>query len=130
MNDEPLEQIGDRDLWLVQYRNSADLHPSRQVALVSQIFERKRPAAIVFEVGATVRLVDLSVSTYWLSVVELPSSPIQAIAVASLSPTVRIAASAFGVALNIRRIPLHARVFTLRDEAVQWARGELGLTSP
>ncbi len=121
----------DPGLFVVRYARSEDLEPARQAALLSAVKEeaRQRRTAIVFVVGSAVRIVSRAVPEFWLGVTASSTVGLAAMAIVSSSAAVRVAASSFGVANTLRRVPVKVSGFDAEEDAVTWARARLAQRS-
>jgi len=108
--------------FVVQYGADEDLRPERQGPLVAALRDASRhgPLAVVFVVGAAVRIVSMSVPTFWLEQVE----PLRITTVAVVSPSmaVRVATASFGAANALLGRALRVKPFVDEGTAIAWAR--------
>lgn len=114
----------------VRYEDAKQMAPLRQQPLLEAIREHAKagPVAILFEVGPAIRVVSPAVPAFWLTVTGQPENRLCAISVVSPSLAVRTAASGFGIANSLRRIPLVLRAHEDLVEATAWLRGHVGLS--
>ncbi|MDX2013303.1 MAG: hypothetical protein SFW67_24115 [Myxococcaceae bacterium] len=107
-------------LVVVRYATKEDLAPTHQYGLLEFLDELSLdgPIAVVFDVPSM--RVDASVPNFWLDVVKTRPTLV-AMAIASASTPVRLAAESFAVALRLRRHPLTVRTFLSVSEALEWA---------
>jgi hypothetical protein len=106
----------------VHYERPDDLAPAAQVRLLNAVRDAARhaPVAPLFVVGPAIRIVSPDVPGFWLQQVE--PLRIRALAVASQSFAVRIAANSFGVANRAIGRTLAVRAFPDERSAREWVR--------
>jgi len=111
----------------VRYDTAEDLLPANQADLVLRLREAgaRQPVAIVFDVGGQIRSVDLGVPGFWLGVSGDRSIALRAMAIASRTMAVRVAAGGFRLANQARRLPIEVRVVDTWEAGVEWASGVL-----
>ena len=112
-------------LFLVHYREPADLDPVRQDTLIEAVraASKRQSVALVFVIGPAVRSVDFGVPMYWLKVMADPTVRISAMAMVTDSKAVEIAAKSFGTATRFRKGTLDVKTFADERAATAWARG-------
>lgn len=115
------------DLFLVRYDTDEDLLPERQAELVERlrVIGAQQPVAVVFDVADAIRSVDIGVPGFWLGVTGERSIALRAMAIASRSRAVRVAAGGFRLANQARGLPIQVQVFDTADAGVEWAGGVL-----
>lgn len=112
-------------LFVVHYQSAADLQPALQGPLVQALEQRlsQGPVAVVFDVGPTISMVELSVPSFWLDLTSRLT--ISAMTIVTRSTAVRIAARGFKLALGVRKQPIAIETHDTLDDGVVWARGQL-----
>lgn len=110
----------------VIYQVAEDMDPSRQGGLLTllQAEAEKGPLAIVFLVRKIARI-DPGVPRFWLDVTKDLDRKLLAMAIASSSMAVRVAAKAFGAANSMRGLAITVGAFSDEGEALLWARKSL-----
>jgi hypothetical protein len=110
----------------VDYRDEEGLDPTKQGPLVDAVEQQCALGfvAVVFEVTGA-RRIDVAVPEMWLKVTGRLSPALCAMAVASRSIAVRVAADAFGISNVLRRVPIAVKSFIELDAAQRWARESL-----
>jgi hypothetical protein len=116
-------RVVERGLIFVEYQEQEDLDPLKQGPLIEAVEGccAQGPVAIVFQVSGA-RKVDIAVPEMWLKVTTRLSPALCAMAVASSSMVVRVAADAFGISNVLRRIPVVVKSFKDVELAALWAR--------
>lgn len=112
----------------VIYETAEDMAPSQQGPLLELLKAEagKGPVAIVFLVRKIAR-VDPSVPRFWLDATKDLNPALLAMAIASSSMAVRVAAKAFGAACSMRGLSVAVAAFSDEAEALVWARKSLPL---
>ena len=110
----------------VIYETPEDMDPARQAPLLEllQVEAAKAPLAIVFLVRKVSR-VDPTVPRFWLDVTKELDGKLVAMAIASSSMAVRVAAKAFSAANSMRGLSIRVGAFSDETEALFWARQSL-----
>jgi hypothetical protein len=127
MSEEALFTIEGPGLFVVRYRKPEDLTPARQDPLIAamEAVPSHKPVGVVFDVGGEVRSVEMDVPNFWLTVTGRRELRLRAMAIASPSVGVRIAAKAFGLTTSVRKLPIAVQSFTDVFEAIRWVRTKL-----
>ncbi len=116
-------------LFHVRYATAADMTPALQTELVDAVVRRAAEVAValVFELGSTVRWVEVGVPTFWLEVTGRPQlrERLRALAVVTDFSAVRVAVKGFNLANTLRGAGFEAASFRSVDEALAWARSFL-----
>lgn len=117
-------------VFLVRYRERDDLAPARQGPLVDALRAASRagPIGVVFDVGAGVHWVDVSVPTFWLQATADGSVRIRAMAIVTGSLAVELAVSGFALAASIRHQGMEVKTFPGQVAALAWARDAVAAT--
>ncbi len=127
MSEEPLFTSEAPGLFVVRYWQSEDLAPARQQPLIAaiQAVPAPKPIGLVFDVSKDVRSVEMEVPNFWMTVTGRTELRLRAMAIASPSVGVRIAAKAFGLTNAVRKLPIAVQSFVDVAEAIKWTRTKL-----
>jgi hypothetical protein len=127
MSEEPLYTTEAPGLFVVRYWQPEDLTPARQTPLIAAVeaVPAPKPIGIVFDVSKDVRSVEMEVPNFWLTITGRRDLRLRAMAIASPSVGVRIAAKAFGLTNSVRKLPIAVQSFSDVAEAIKWVRGKL-----
>ena len=127
MSEEPLFTTEAPGLFVVRYWQAEDLSPARQQPLIAAIeaVPSPMPIGLVFDVSRDVRSVEMEVPNFWMTITGRHELRLRAMAIASPSVGVRIAAKAFGLTNAVRKLPISVQSFVDVADAIKWVRAKL-----
>jgi len=121
-------EIPQPGIFLVNYKDDADLDPEKQGFLISQVkaVGASRRVGILFNISPQVWKVDMKIPKFWLGVTGDRSINLCAMAIVSASTPVQAAASFFNIANTMRKIPVAVQSFGESEPAMTWLRSQIG----
>ncbi|MGC4115703.1 MAG: hypothetical protein QM765_14095 [Myxococcales bacterium] len=114
-------------LFLVMYEDPANMNPNRQGALVAALEKAalRGRTGLCFRVSDTIPRVRLEVPSFWLGITARADLNLCAMAIASRSVGVQMAAKGFGFSNRLRRIPIEVQTFDDVQQARGWVHQKL-----
>ena len=111
----------------VTYESSEQMAPAEQKPLLDarEFACTEGPTVIVFYVRK-ITSVDLAVPAMWQHVTKRLAPGLTGMAICSTSLAVRTAASTFGIANMLTRVPVEVRAFEGEPDGLAWAKKKLG----
>lgn len=123
----PLFSEPQAGLFLVAYEDPKNMAPELQGPLVEAMEKAaaRGPVGVCFRVGDSIPSVKLDVPAFWLGITARSELKLRAMAIASRSMGVQLAAKGFALSNRIRGIPVEVQAFADAAEAQEWVRGVL-----
>ncbi|HEY3448535.1 MAG TPA: hypothetical protein VGK67_19420 [Myxococcales bacterium] len=111
-------------LFLVAYEDPRNMAPDLQGPLIAAMEKAaaRGPIGVCFRVSDSIPVVKLEVPSFWLGITGRSDLQLRAMAIASRSVGVQLAAKGFALSNRIRKIPIEVQTFADMEEAHRWVR--------
>ena len=110
-------------IWLITFPTKEEVVASACGHLVPPLIDasKKGRLVVIANVPPDLRLIEPSVSAFWLDAMTKRGVLARAVAVVTKSLAVKTVVGAFGIAMKISNKPIEARTFPTEGEAIVWA---------
>ncbi len=111
-------------VWVLDFPVKEDVVVEKSRPLVPPMVEASKsgPLVIVACIPADQRMVDPSVSAFWLEAMTTGGVKVNGLCVITKSLAVKTVVAGFAIAMKFREKPIHAKTFLTLAEGVAWAQ--------
>ena len=111
-------------VWMLHFPIPEEMIGSMCEHLVPPLIEASKAGRLVVlaHPSPRVRMVDMSMPTFWLNAFTRRGARVSGIGVITTSPAVKVAVKGFHLAMKAVGVPIDALIFETPEEAIAWAK--------